>query len=104
MSEVLAGPVALRGSTGTTRAAEAYSSTDVEAGGPVPGPSSMSAVGVALCGYRTGTGELVAVLADRDRPCSCAELQPVSDDFDPEAGAGAGTPTTRSTMPASRAK
>ncbi|GAA0312377.1 exonuclease [Kineococcus aurantiacus] len=70
--------------------AEAYFSTDVEADGPIPGPYSLSAIGVALCGYRTHAGDLVDVPADTDQPTFYAELRPISDTFDPEAAAVAG--------------
>lgn len=64
---------------------ELYFSVDVEADGPIPGPYSMTAVGVVLCGYKTSDGAIVVcdVIAPENR--FYRELRPISENWEPEA-------------------
>lgn len=69
---------------------EVYFSVDIEADGKVPGPFSMSSVGIAACSYRTKGNKLVRLDMDDPQNCFYGELKPISDKFDPEAAAVAG--------------
>jgi DNA polymerase III epsilon subunit-like protein len=62
--------------------ADFYISVDIEADGPIPGPFSMLAFGLAVAGRFDG--ECFTAL-DPDTGTFYRELQPISDDFDPEA-------------------
>jgi len=66
---------------------DVYFSVDIEADGPIPGPYSMLALGICVCGRfdgeRFGT-------VDPDESTFYAELQPISDDYVEEAMAVAG--------------
>lgn len=67
---------------------ETYFSIDVEADGPIPGPYSMSSVGVALAAARTADGQFID-FRDQEEGLYL-ELQPISNDYVPEAAAVAG--------------
>lgn len=69
---------------------EVYFSTDVESDGPIPGPFSMSSIGIVATSYRTKSNKLVRI--DMDNPVNCfyAELKPISENFIPEAAAVSG--------------
>lgn len=67
---------------------ETYFSVDVEADGPIPGPYSMSSVGLSLAAARTADGQFID-LRDQEEGLYL-ELQPISDDFVAEAAAVAG--------------
>jgi hypothetical protein len=69
---------------------EVYFSTDVESDGPIPGPFSMSSIGIVATSYRTKSNKLVRL--DMDDPANCfyAELKPISEHFIPEAAAVSG--------------
>lgn len=69
---------------------EVYFSADIESDGPIPGPYSMSSLGLVACAYRTKTGKHVRLDLDDERHCFYAELKPISDNFIPEAAAVAG--------------
>lgn len=64
-----------------------YFSVDVEADGPIPGPYSMSSLGIAVAGT-FADGRFTP--ADPARQTFYAELRPISDDFVPEAAAVSG--------------
>lgn len=66
---------------------ELYVSVDVEADGPIPGPYSMLSFGMAACGISDENGFAATDPAERT---FYAELQPISDAFDPEALAVSG--------------
>jgi hypothetical protein len=63
-------------------ARDVYISTDIEADGPIPGPYSMLAFGLAVAGTYDG-----ATFAPRDPATDTfyRELKPISDFFDPAA-------------------
>lgn len=69
---------------------EVYFSTDVESDGPIPGPFSMSSIGIVATSYRTKSNKLVRL--DMDDPVNCfyAELKPISENFILEAAAVSG--------------
>lgn len=69
---------------------EVYFSTDVESDGPIPGPYSMSSIGMVACSYRTKSNKLVRLDLDDPNNCFYAELKPISDEFVPEAAAVSG--------------
>jgi hypothetical protein len=69
---------------------EVYFSSDVEADGSIPGPFSMSSVGMVACSYRTKSNKLVKLDLDDPQNCFYAELKPISENFNPEAAAVAG--------------
>ena len=64
-----------------------FLSADVEADGPIPGPYSMSAIGVCAAGTFDGT-RFTAL--DVDAHTFYSELKPISDAFDPAAAAVSG--------------
>ncbi|MFE3451247.1 exonuclease [Nonomuraea sp. NPDC059194] len=64
-----------------------YFSADVEADGPIPGPYSMLSFGLAVAGAFDGTA---FEAADPTKDTFYAELQPISETFDPEALAVSG--------------
>jgi hypothetical protein len=63
-------------------AVDVYISIDVEADGPIPGPYSMLALGMAVAGRFDGKQ---FVPADPERETFYTELRPISDAFDPSA-------------------
>ena len=67
--------------------ADLYLSTDVEADGPLPGPYSMSSLGIAVAGRYDGT---TFERFDPERDTFYAELKPISTDVDPQAAAVSG--------------
>lgn len=69
---------------------EVYFSTDVESDGPIPGPYSMSSIGMVACSYRTKSNKLIRLDLDDPKNCFYAELKPISEKFSPEAAAVAG--------------
>lgn len=69
---------------------EVYFSVDVESDGPIPGPFSMSSIGIAATSYRTKDNKLVRLDMDDPQNCFYAELKPISEKFDPEAAAVSG--------------
>jgi hypothetical protein len=66
---------------------DVYVSVDVEADGPIPLVHSLSSLGAAVAGRFDGRE---FTRADPTAETFYAELQPVSDEFDPEAAAVAG--------------
>jgi len=64
-----------------------YFSVDVEADGPIPGPYSMSSIGICVCGLYNGH-KFSAIDVEQDT--FYATLKPISEQFDPEAAAVAG--------------
>jgi hypothetical protein len=66
---------------------DVYISADVEADGPVPGPYSMLSFGLCVAGRFDGTN---FEAADPEANTFYVELQPISDDFEPDALAVAG--------------
>lgn len=64
-----------------------YISVDIEADGPIPGPYSMLAFGLAVAGRYDGT---VFHSVDPTERTFYRTLQPISDNFDPEAVAVSG--------------
>lgn len=66
---------------------EIYFSADVEADGSIPGPYSISSIGLCVAG--TFDGEKFTRL-DPDSDTFYAELKPISNDFIPEAAAVSG--------------
>lgn len=62
--------------------ADLYVSIDVEADGPVPGPYSMLSFGLAVCGRFDGRS---FAPHDPARQTFYRELQPISEQFDPDA-------------------
>ena len=69
---------------------ELYFSADVEADGGIPGPYSMSSLGMVAFAYRTKNGTYRRIDMDADENSFYAELKPISDDFVPEAMAVSG--------------
>jgi hypothetical protein len=69
------------------RYTELYFSFDVEADGPIPGPYSMSSIGMCVAGE--GDGKRFRRL-DPESATFYRELRPISEDFDPESAAVAG--------------
>lgn len=69
------------------RAKELYFSVDVEADGPFPGEYSITSIGVFLAGSKNSAGEYVRY--DPSDPANhfYAELQPISDKYEPSAAA-----------------
>lgn len=67
---------------------EVYFSVDIEADGPIPGPYSMSSLGIALVARRTPDGD-IQDLRDLNQGLYL-ELKPISDDYVPAAAAVAG--------------
>lgn len=65
-----------------TSTADVYFSVDIEADGPIPGPYSMLAMGIAVCGWFDGR-RFEAVPLDAYN--FYAELQPISDEYVPSA-------------------
>lgn len=67
-------------------------SVDVEADGPIPGPYSMSSLGACVFAVTTAdkAGRMVVSPVDVEAHTFYAELQPISDDFVPEAAAVSG--------------
>jgi DNA polymerase III epsilon subunit-like protein len=66
--------------------ADIYFSVDIEADGPIPGPYSMSSIGVAVTGRFRRTFEAF----DPGERTFYRELRPISDDFVPESAAVSG--------------
>lgn len=69
---------------------ELYFSADVEADGGIPGPYSMSSLGLVAFAHRTKSGVYTLLDMDNEDKCYYAELKPISDDFIPEAMAVSG--------------
>lgn len=69
---------------------ELYFSSDVEADGDIPGPYSMSSLGMVAFATRTRSGVYTLLDLDAEENCYYAELKPISDDFIPEAMAVSG--------------
>lgn len=67
-----------------------YFSTDIEADGPIPGPYSMSSIGMVIAGWRNEDGTYVNADMDANENQFYAELKPISHLFIPEAAAVAG--------------
>jgi hypothetical protein len=63
---------------------EAYFSTDIEADGPIPGPYSMSSIGLVIPGFRTNDGSIRRIGREA-QPVHYVELKPISEHFIPEA-------------------
>lgn len=74
--------------TSTPLGGETYFSIDIEADGPIPGPYSMSSIGVAVAGRRNAEGAFED-LRDQDLGLYL-QLKPISSDYIPEAAAVAG--------------
>jgi len=69
--------------TATAPRPDLYISADVETDGPVPGPFSMLSFGLAVVG--TYDGQHFERVVQDERAVFYRELQPISDEFDPEA-------------------
>lgn len=69
---------------------ELYFSSDVEADGGIPGPYSMSSLGMVAFATRTKSGVYTLLDMDAQENCFYAELKPISDNFEPEAMAVSG--------------
>lgn len=65
-----------------------YFSCDIEADGPIPGPFSMSSIGLCVCGLRQDGEAFVPI--DVELETFYAELKPISESFDPQAMAVSG--------------
>jgi len=64
-----------------------YISVDIEADGPIPGPYSMLSLGAAVAGTQDADG---FTAADPERQSFYRELQPIGEEFVPEALAVSG--------------
>lgn len=67
---------------------ETYFSVDIEADGPIPGPYSLSSLGVSLAAARTKSGEIIDLRSQEQG--LYLELKPISSDYVPEAALVAG--------------
>lgn len=68
-----------------TKLQEIYISMDVEATGPIPGPYSMSSFGAFAAGGMMDTGQIIRFDHEDRRNVFYKELQPISENFIPEA-------------------
>ena len=75
------------GKSSARYAGEVYFSADIEADGPIPGPYSMSSIGLCVAG--TFDGEKFTRM-NPESETFYAELKPISDDFVAEAAAVSG--------------
>lgn len=75
---------------------DVYFSTDIEADGPIPGPYSMSSIGMVACATLSKDGTFNRLDMDLDAHTFYAELKPISENFvEEKAAVAARTGLTR---------